>query len=38
MMVLLATISDEFSEVVKTSIERVEIKDMKRKVLKTTDL
>ena len=33
-----ATISDEISEVMKTSIKRVEIKDMKRKVLKITDL
>ena len=38
MIVMLATITNEFTEVVKTSIERVEIKDMKRKVLKTTDL
>ena len=37
-MALLATISNEFSEVVKTSIGRVEIKDMKRKGLKTSDV
>ena len=38
MTVMLATMSDEISEVVIISIERVEIMDMKRKVLKTTDL
>ena len=34
MMVMLATMSDEISEVAIISIERVEIMDMKRKVLK----